>query len=72
MGCLSKSVKKGKFMTETFYSNIVKWSSKNFRNVIPADVKVIKTKRNKRSGGGGLLNRQKPWQNLCVCQQFLR
>ena len=45
MGGLSKSVKKGKFMTETFYSNIVKWSSKNFRNMIPADAKGNKNKK---------------------------
>ena len=34
-----------------FFSDIVEWSSKDFWKMVPADVKAIKTKRNKRCDG---------------------
>ena len=37
MGGLSKSVKKGTFVTKIFFPDIVERSSKNFRKVIPAN-----------------------------------
>ena len=52
-GVCVNSLKKGKFMTEIFYSNIVAWSSIKFlEKMIPGMQKLINTKRNKRSGGG--------------------
>ena len=39
-GGLSQSVKKGKFVTKIFLSDIVEWSSKNLQKMIPPDVKA--------------------------------
>ena len=46
MGGLSESIKKGKIVTKSFFSDNVEWGSKNLGKMIYADVKV-----NKRSGG---------------------
>ena len=54
MGGLSKSIKKGKFVTEIFFSDIdelnevLKILEKLY---LLMEKKLIKTKRNKRSGG---------------------
>ena len=39
-GDLSESIKKGKFVTKTFFSDNVEWSSKNLWKMISAHVKA--------------------------------
>ena len=41
-GGLSQSVKKGKFVTKIFFSDIVEWNSKNLWKMISAGVKANK------------------------------
>ena len=48
---MSESVKKKKkFVAKTFFTDNTEWSSKNLWKMISADVKAIKTTRNKISG----------------------
>ena len=49
VGGLSRSVKKGKFMAKTFFSDLVEWSSKIFRKMIPADLKANKNKNTREA-----------------------
>ena len=45
MGCLSESVKKGKFVKKIFLSDNAEWSSKNLWKMISADVKTNKSNK---------------------------
>ena len=44
-GAAGSGSKKGKFMTQIFFLDIVEWISKSFRKMIPADVKSNKSKK---------------------------
>ena len=45
MGGLSESIKKEKLMTKIFFSDNVKWSSKNLWKMISADIKANKANK---------------------------